>query len=75
MLLLYIEAAVSPLLRHRIGAHVATCDFCGAEMQLLKKYSPTDEGYTPAPTPAFVHLLGKIFVSGSASSNRNRQVA
>jgi len=74
-LLSYIEATVSPLLRQRVGAHVASCDFCGAEMQLLKNYAPIDEGYTPPPPPALIHLLGKIFVSGSASSNRNRQVA
>ena len=50
----YVEGALPPLERQRITQHCAACDFCGAEAQLLTKFRPSEENYTPGPTPAVV---------------------
>jgi len=54
----YVAGSTSPLIRERIEQHSRLCDFCGAELQLLAKWAPIGEDYTPAPTPAFIKVLG-----------------
>lgn len=43
--------ALSPILCAGVGAHLGSCDFCGAESQLLARAVEPVET-TPAPTPA-----------------------
>ncbi len=39
VLLLYIETGLAVAKHGRVAAHLATCDFCGAEMQLLASHN------------------------------------
>ena len=57
-ILSYVEGSTSLLVRQRVEQHVLLCDFCGAELQLFAKCTPIQEDYTPAPTPAFIKVLG-----------------
>lgn len=56
--LAYVEGALRPLARRRIARHCAACDFCGAEAQLLTKFTTSEENHTPSPTPALITVLG-----------------
>src|SRR5437868_10521910 len=37
---LYCQGGTTPVRRASIAAHVAACDFCGAEAQLLSRFPP-----------------------------------
>ena len=54
----YVEGSLGPLTRQRVEEHAFLCDFCGAELQLLAHCPQVEEDYTPAPTPAFIRVLG-----------------
>jgi len=38
VLLLYQDSRLSAVRRQAVGAHLAACDFCGAEMQMLSRH-------------------------------------
>lgn len=61
-ILSYVEDSIDPLSKQRVERHAGLCDFCGAELQMLAKYTPAEEDYTPAPRPALISLLGVISV-------------
>lgn len=52
-----IEGSIAHLARVRVERHVKLCDFCGAEMQLLAKYSHRRAGRGRARRPALISLL------------------
>jgi len=39
-----------------VAAHVAACDFCGAEAQLLSRFAPPARAARPAAAPLPEHL-------------------
>lgn len=62
MLLRYSEAGLTRVASRRVATHLAACDFCGAEMHLLKQHPPTKEYLSQAPEaadamPASLHRL------------------
>jgi hypothetical protein len=58
---------LSPLLRAGVGAHLSSCDFCGAESQLLaREVEPA--GATPAPEmPLALRLFAEAKLAEVAS--------
>jgi hypothetical protein len=59
-LLRYHEATLSREAGRLVREHVASCDFCGAELQLLSKFPP--EGapvFQPARMPWDIYRLAK----------------
>jgi hypothetical protein len=48
-LVLYGEARLVRGVKRKVAAHLAICDFCDAEMHLLKTYPPTDERVSGVP--------------------------
>lgn len=61
-ILSYVEDSIDLRSRQRVARHAGLCDFCGAELQMLAKYTPAEEDYTPVPRPALISLLGIISV-------------
>ena len=61
----YLSAQLSPDRIKRIELHLCSCDFCGAELQLLAKHSVTaDEGGCVTPVmPAHLRLLAQALLS------------
>jgi anti-sigma factor RsiW len=51
VLVLYKDAGLATERRRRVAAHLAACDFCGAEMQLLSRH------WTRAPRAAATTVL------------------
>ena len=57
-LLRYQDAALARELLTGLTAHLATCDFCSAELHLLTRHRPADaQRYTPAQIPAHLRRL------------------
>lgn len=58
-LLAFARRALPPLKRQSVRLHLAKCDFCGAELQLLSSHTPPAE--TPraprAPVPLSLLLV------------------
>jgi hypothetical protein len=43
----------------QIASHLAECDFCAAELQLLSKYSPAKEPYECPSVPVSLRALAE----------------
>ena len=74
-ILAYVEGSLRPLAKQRIAQHSMACDFCGAEVQLFKKFQPSEEDYTPAPTPALINVLGMNLAARTAHVMERRHAA
>lgn len=63
----HAAGTLSPLLRAGVGAHVGSCDFCGAESQLLARaFAPIET--TPAPEmPLALRLFAGVRLAEVAS--------
>ena len=60
VLLAYTERALTGLKREGIRLHLAHCDFCRAEVQLLGKHPPVREvAFVPAPLPLSLLLIAE----------------
>jgi len=60
VLLAYAGESVTGWMREGIGSHLAHCDFCSAELQLLGKHPPVGEGeFVPAPLPHSFLLIAE----------------
>jgi hypothetical protein len=74
VLLAYAGGSVAGLMREVIGSHLADCDFCSAELQLLGKHPPVGEvEFVPAPLPLFLLLMAdseSVGLIGAASIRR-----
>jgi anti-sigma factor RsiW len=46
----------------RIEAHLASCDFCNAELQLLTRHNNNGDEYSPAEMPAQLRTLAERFL-------------
>ncbi|MCA1629404.1 MAG: hypothetical protein LC785_08125 [Acidobacteria bacterium] len=65
-LLRYHEKALSGETRRLVNDHVSSCDFCGAELQLLSKFPP--EGaptFQPVRMPWQLYRLAKDLLTFS----------
>ena len=69
VLLLYIETGLAVEKHRRVAAHLATCDFCGAEMQLLASHNSdqveTDETLV-AEMPRHLRRLAEDLMAAPA---------
>jgi hypothetical protein len=54
-----------------LALHVATCDFCGAEAQLLSRFVPPASALPAAPLPTHLRRLAEDLLS-QPSYNRAR---
>src|SRR5436190_22208175 len=53
--------------RSHITAHLAQCDFCAAEFQLLTRFTPAAQHAECPPMPANLRALAEsLFANGSA---------
>jgi hypothetical protein len=59
-LLRYHDAPLKREAERLVGEHVASCDFCGAELQLLSKFPPKGaHAFQPARMPWHLYRLAK----------------
>ncbi len=66
MLLLYHDAVLAPSLRHEVGAHLAACDFCDAELFLLARFPPAGlPRYVPVAIPEPLYRLARALLCGA----------
>lgn len=69
MLLRYHAAVLAPTAERVVAAHLAECDFCGAELFLLTKYPPLSlPCYTPLPMPESLNRLIVTLLGGARRS-------
>lgn len=61
----YLSEGLSPARVKRIERHLCSCDFCGAELQLLARYPLTlEEGdYVTPVMPEHLRLLAKALLT------------
>ena len=64
MLLSYQRVGLSSEQRAWIVTHLAACEFCGAELQLLTKYSPNGEEYAFTDIPLNLRHLAEALLGG-----------
>lgn len=55
-LLTFSQSAHAASRRGRIAEHVESCDFCGAEVQMLSRHAPTGGALSLAPHAMPAHL-------------------
>lgn len=61
-LLAYRGDSLPPLERERVSAHLAACDFCGAEVRLLAHHPAQPEAIAPfSLSPAMEELAARLF--------------
>lgn len=58
-LLLYHEVKLMPGEHEQVAAHLAVCDFCGAELQLLVRHPPIDVDCVQGQIPDHLRLLAE----------------
>src|ERR687888_485549 len=63
MLLSYHEADLTTELRAWIAAHLAVCDFCGAEFRLLVEHSPIEEECVLMDMPLHLRRLAESLLA------------
>jgi hypothetical protein len=61
-LLTYQRVGLAAAQRAWVASHLASCDFCGAELQLLTKYSPTSEKYAQTNIPLNLRRLAEALL-------------
>jgi len=67
-LLDYDQACLASAPSLRIEAHLADCDFCNAELQLLNRYQNTQDEYSFAEMPSQLRRLAERLLHGTAPS-------
>ena len=71
MLLSYQRVGLAAEQRVWVTSHLAACDFCGAELQLLTKYSPTCEEYRVIDIPLNLRRLAEALLGNSSRKLAN----
>jgi hypothetical protein len=68
VLLLYCDATLVTAARPIVAEHVSTCDFCGAEVQLLSEFTPRGAAaFQPVRVPWHLYRLAKDLLALSAN--------
>lgn len=64
-LIQYLSEGLSPTRVKRIERHLCSCDFCGAELQLLARHplSVQEEAYVTPVMPEHLRLLAKALLT------------
>ena len=58
----YCTTGIITELESLIEEHLAACDFCGAEAQLLTKYPPVEENFPPPEIPESLRSLAEAIL-------------
>lgn len=66
-LLEYDQARLSSSRSLRIETHLADCDFCNAELQLLNRHQNTQEEYSFAEMPLQLRRLAERLLHGTVA--------
>ena len=65
VLLDYSRSLMPPMMPIFIEEHLASCEFCGAEVQLLSRYRGEAENYSFAEMPEHLRRLAQDLLNGS----------
>lgn len=65
-LLDYSRSLMPPMMPIFIEEHLVSCDFCGAEVQLLSRYPDEPDGYAFARMPEHLRRLAEDLLKGSS---------
>jgi hypothetical protein len=72
----YQQRSLANWQRSQISAHLAICDFCAAEFQLLSKFPPTEKLNECPPMPEYLRVLAEsLLASRAAQESVLRQLA
>lgn len=71
----FIRKLLSPSTARRVESHVASCDFCGAEMLFMARHAPTHEDYTPSLTTSRLNVSQTVLISKTVYQNQARRAA
>lgn len=66
-LLDYVQACLATAHSLRIEAHLADCDFCNAELQLLNRYQNSQDEYSFAEMPLQLRGLAERLLQSTAT--------
>jgi len=69
-LLAFRSSLMSPRARALVESHLASCDFCSAELQLLSRHRCEAEEYSFAEMPAQLQRLAETLLKRSAAPFR-----
>jgi len=72
-LLEYDQPRLASARSRRIKAHLAYCDFCNAELQLLTRHRNTNDEYSFAEMPAQLRRLAERLLNSSVVPFHARQ--
>jgi hypothetical protein len=69
-LIQYLSEELFPTRLKRLERHLSSCDFCGAELQLLAKHplNSQEEKYVTPVMPEHLRLLAKALLTDRLSS-------
>ena len=71
----YGADTISFLARHGVAAHLAACEFCGAELSLLAQttstFEPPEVEPLPPPMPLALRLFAQSALADIAAAARN----
>lgn len=70
-LLAYHEAALEKERRAVIAAHLKRCEFCGAELQLLKEHEPVEAHCAYTEIPLNLRRLAESLLDGCCFNLEN----
>jgi hypothetical protein len=70
----YIKKSLTLATARRVASHLASCDFCGAEILFMTRYAPT-EGHTSSSTSSQVDVAQTVLISQTVYQNHERQAA
>jgi anti-sigma factor RsiW len=70
VLLAYRRSLLTPKDGDCLESHLASCDFCSAELQLLTRYRGEAEEYSFAEMPAQLHRLAENLLKRSTAPFR-----
>ena len=65
-LLLYGANTISSGQRVWVEEHIECCDFCGAELQLIKEHIPGEEPYVLSEIPLSLRHLAESLLKGDS---------
>jgi hypothetical protein len=71
----YAEESLSAPSRQRIGHHIDSCDFCGAELHFLSRHRLLDEESPSFPISSLVRVVMHNVLLGGPNPNGAQRAA